>query len=763
MERQQLFSQGLRPYGKQVPSLLKLEFNEIEKYLQSRKTRCLIWDEDKIAIPLRIKIQLPPLGNYNNIDIRFQEDILLVFDVNSYPDCAISVYSDRLDFPKEKLSHLYYASQDEPSNICLIRGNSINDWFAQKRIIDVIIRTQNWLQDAACGELNDNGDEFEPHRITDHSGIVIYQYEQLTKIVQNNSSLDNTLNVAALQFECIGTYSDVNCFVLDKVLSQSEYKSFVTNASAPPEKDSKINRLGFLLWSSESTTFNDYNTTQPHDWNSLEQFVLSYGISVNSLKNYITENSIQTFSELLCIISVRRPNNIIGCSSNIEFINIYLSSLSLGEDDTYKLQVRFQIHLEPLTTKKAREISQSEDINLSRSAIIGCGALGSKIIMHLARSGITNFVVFDHDSLMPHNLVRHALLSDYEGMNKAEAINQTLNRMYKYELNFHNQPTQYGIGGRGELLFKRGASNINLSYLFDFTASDAFFHTIIRTNALTNTKVLRSVICDLGRMGITYIEGHNRNPRIDDLQVVLFSKYQSELLIADWLKREFSQAEQSSIRTGLACNSETTIMPDDVVSLHAAFTSGVIKKYITTAEYRNQNNGFIHLSIIDNQENSFSIYSNHFEIEPLVVFTAINDQTWNVRIKHDVVDIVKRYMQDANPHETGGVLIGCANYKTRTIHIVDIIYAPEDSIGSSSLFIRGIKKLPESIKEINQKSGNQLGYIGEWHTHPNGPNTLSSTDLATVKKFKRQLESEGISIPVVLLIQTPNKLLVYVY
>lgn len=41
--------------------------------------------------------------------------------------------------------------------------------------------------------------------------------------------------------------------------------------------------------------------------------------------------------------------------------------------------------------------------------LVGCGSLGSKIGMHLARSGTVPSVVIDKNSLSPHNAARHAL------------------------------------------------------------------------------------------------------------------------------------------------------------------------------------------------------------------------------------------------------------------------------------------------------------------------------------------------------------------
>ncbi|WP_201722252.1 ThiF family adenylyltransferase, partial [Sulfitobacter sp. HI0023] len=41
---------------------------------------------------------------------------------------------------------------------------------------------------------------------------------------------------------------------------------------------------------------------------------------------------------------------------------------------------------------------------------LGCGSLGSKIAMHLARSGRAPISVIDNDTMEPHNYARHSCL-----------------------------------------------------------------------------------------------------------------------------------------------------------------------------------------------------------------------------------------------------------------------------------------------------------------------------------------------------------------
>lgn len=61
------------------------------------------------------------------------------------------------------------------------------------------------------------------------------------------------------------------------------------------------------------------------------------------------------------------------------------------------------------------------DIRTSSIAVIGAGALGSTVAELLARGGVANILIIDHDNLEPGNLVRHTLIGTDLGRNKATA------------------------------------------------------------------------------------------------------------------------------------------------------------------------------------------------------------------------------------------------------------------------------------------------------------------------------------------------------
>ena len=172
----------------------------------------------------------------------------------------------------------------------------------------------------------------------------------------------------------------------------------------------------------------------------------------------------------------------------------------------------------------------------------------------------------------------------------------------------------------------------------------------------------------------------------------------------------------------------------------------------------NQTNGLINISVIS--KDGYNTSSENFLIEPLLVFECQNNSGWEIRMLPVVLKKMKRLAKKFGKNETGGIYIGIANYKTKTIHIFDTIYAPKDSLHSPTYFYRGIKDLPEKVDQIKSITGGMIGYVGEWHTHPMGLDELSTVDKAEAVKLKPM--NDKVPIPTFISILSNNKYLPFV-
>src|SRR5690606_28029867 len=121
---------------------------------------------------------------------------------------------------------------------------------------------------------------------------------------------------------------------------------------------------------------------------------------------------------------------------NIEFVNLkfclYTDDVSEGKLIN-NIPIKFQAHNQPLTREKAQHISGYSSFVDGKGVVFGCGALGSKVTLHLARSGQTNFTLIDPVRLSPRNVVRQSSGGEYVGRNKAFAHAEVIRKLYPTE------------------------------------------------------------------------------------------------------------------------------------------------------------------------------------------------------------------------------------------------------------------------------------------------------------------------------------------
>lgn len=756
------FSESLSLFTNDIENpVLQDSLKSLER-LKGNKVTILDWKNGRIAIPIEINVDLPSLGNFENLDIREIEPVILVFDLINYPVSAPRVYTDRLNFPKNNLAHLYVAINNQPPAFCYVRGNT-DEWYANKRIEDLVIRISNWLRDAATGELTENGEQYEPLRLEGYSGSIIYDYDIVLNVVTNNAAFEFGKKFSIALFER-ASITERYTFNFIKLITDKNALTTIKDVDEERKKDKEdITRkkyyYGYILWNEKYEVKKEYEVNIPRSWEQFKLFCEYYNIKHEEFEKFIaTYSTINEYIYFPVIIGICRPNQLIGYSSNIEFINL---RLRVDSDDVKdgkivnNISIDVLSHNQPLTHKLASHISDRNIDTDEKHVIFGCGAIGSKLIMHLARSGQTNLMLIDPDYISPHNLVRHTLFGDDVGQNKAVAVAEKIKKIYPYE-------KIKIIGGPSfkEGLIDKKETFENFNWVLDFTASEAFFNKLALLKSLDDNKIASASISDFGNLGIMYIEGESRKPRVDDLQSYLYSLSKSDGNIKKWLQSEQQSTRSNNliVQIGVGCNSETTILSDDKISSHASYFSGALKIKMA----KSSKDGKIYLNrIIDTED--YRIETQVINVKPFDTFQAVNDASWTIRFKSGILEHLRREFSIAGKNETGGVFVGVSNYKTKTIHITDSVKAPLDSKSSSTQFIRGYTGLSEKISEIESSSGGQIGYIGEWHTHPEGPNTLSHQDMTSVNQHKEECSKLQPPLPVFLSIITPNGIFSYVF
>jgi len=345
----------------------------------------------------------------------------------------------------------------------------------------------------------------------------------------------------------------------------------------------------------------------------------------------------------------------------------------------------------------------------SKITSVGVGALGSQVFLDLVREGQGEWTLIDHDKLLPHNLARHALTGFEVGFPKAEALAHIANQ------------TVYG---------DPIASSIVADVLAPGEQADAVREALseaeVILDASASVPVARHLARDIdsaarrvslflnpsGTAGVMLREDAGRESPLDWLEMVYYRALLHEPGLREHLRRP-----QSRMRYGRSCRDLSSVIPQDLVALHAAIGASAFRIALgrDAAE----------ATVWSVGENGLGV--EHIEIQPTA---ALSQQygDWTVVMDQWLLDKVARMRLDGLPNETGGVLIGAHDMQRRVLYLVDALPSPPDSEEWPTLYVRGSRGLTRRIDEVEETTGGQLGYAGEWHSHPRGRGPSPSGD-----------------------------------
>jgi len=101
---------------------------------------------------------------------------------------------------------------------------------------------------------------------------------------------------------------------------------------------------------------------------------------------------------------------------------------------------------------------------------------------------------------------------------------------------------------------------------------------------------------------------------------------------------------------------------------------------------------------------------------------------WTLFMDKFFIQKVKRFRSERLPNETGGILIGSFDLEYNIIYVVDSVLSPPDSEEWPMTYVRGCEGLERKVSRIQKLTLNNLEYVGEWHSHPDGHDCMPSTN-----------------------------------
>lgn len=606
----------------------------------------------------------------------------------------------RKDFPRD-FEHIN--PNKKVVNPCIYEGN-LNELLQQPKFFDEILdQMAVWLDKTTTNTLFNVSQGWEPMRTDFAHGIIEYPRSVAENLLKQNDGIN--LIGASYKFE--------------------KDKFSVTIKEFENSKLNKDNVSVIIPYISERVA-DKYYPNSVDIYEDLKQFCEK--VHINDLDNFFLGYSkeLEKVSYVFLMLCVKRPAKVIGRDSNYELLNFAINVQSL-QTTKKGAKIRYGAKVYTLSTiespsqellAKFSGLSQKSTMKDMIITQIGCGSLGSKIIMHLARTGITDKIkLIDNGVFSSHNHARHGLSN------------------VKYlPTDFKSQLMYFALREMGSIQIKPLINDVKDvknsikegQVLIDSTADISVRNFLM--DGEIKSEVIHTVLHNYGRVGLVFIEGKDRKIRIDDIVAEFYLLCFRTPELSELITNNKAQYET----VGQGCGSITTIVSDATISLQASAMANIIQKRL---EYGSKEIGELYIGTL---RDDINLFWNKFDIQPPVI---LSDEIYNmqVRVSSEVIKKIEAESKLHYPNETGGVLVGHISIVNNVYTIVDLIDATEDSIRKPTYFELGTKGLKSKITEYVEKTNGLLTYIGTWHSHPRGGGP-SQMDLNMKKKLMEDRE-----------------------
>jgi hypothetical protein len=207
-------------------------------------------------------------------------------------------------------------------------------------------------------------------------------------------------------------------------------------------------------------------------------------------------------------------------------------------------------------------------------------------------------------------------------------------------------------------------------------------------------------------------EDKQRSVPLDVLEMQYYRALSAIPALAGHLRRP-----NERVRYGRGCRDVSVRLPQDHVAIHAAIGARALRSVAADDAAR------IHVWRLSPE--TMAVDAVQVPVAAPVVLTS---GSWTIVTDDGVVSAVREARRLKLPNETGGVLLGTFDLERRIVYVVDVIASPPDSVEWPVLYIRGCQGLTNQLATVRNLTMDQVGYVGEWHSHPDGHSCGRSDD-----------------------------------
>lgn len=637
-------------------------------------------------------------------DIRRKERVSVGFSAtdSAYP----SVLSLRSDFPE--VPHLNLTGSEYPKSLCLY-DRPWSEIALRWTPVSLVERVRFWMAQTARGSLHQTDQPLEP-LLADSGMRIILPVDVLTDLGSDNP--------VRLELRLAKPTEDCRTLVANRPKGEKEKKEapkyVATTFAAKPQTHGIIRR-------------------SPATLSELHDFLLAGGIDLveslrRRLRNWNESRLLDASLVLIVVFPLARVQDSEAerwdfwtflTVKTVREVGVAIGLWEVTNDQVgILLNANNQLRGQDVPIDTAApflEFSRSRAASANgakpdpcRAVAVGAGALGSQVVVTLARSGFGSWTIVDEDDLLPHNLARHALNGFYVGHSKAVSLAFELDMLYRE--GEEARAIVADVLAPGGLEKMLADEYIGADLILDIAASVPVARHLAQVPSPA-----RRVSVFLNPQGtdlVVLAEDLSRKMTLDTLEVQYYRAAATDTRMSGHLA-----ANPGRLRYGRSCRDITTSMPTHLVTLHSAAASECVRRIKTTNE----------ASIRVWRYDAASMGVTPIQIPPTPMIRQ-EIFGWTLLLDQTLLQRLAELRQMKLPNETGGVLIGVYDLQRRVIYVVDTIPSPPDSAEWPTLYIRGSDGLLSRVQELSAKSGGQLEYVGEWHSHPDGCPTLPSGD-----------------------------------
>jgi len=667
----------------------------------------------------------------------------------------------RPDFGRDAAHMQPWTTSDGRPIPCIIDGH-LSEFFCQQGLVGILNQTAVWFERAAEGVLIDPAQGWEPTRRDHLDDYVVADGAALRALVNRNGG-HRFQKYKYLRIEDAGGMHWLHGQIHnEQVLLNSKRVPDIINESAAGS-DGKLwlgKSMALVVWpgkkpSGDLVTCDTYTPETVTTVGGLKSRAALFGCETHlesalrwlasCVKNYVKAGP---FS-LAVVLCARRPFDVIGAGSPIELcpyvVDIYANTLFPDGDET---PVRPAGHRHDITPDLlARMAGDTDDQDRPSWTLLGAGSLGSKIALHLVRTGRAPSAIIDRSTMSPHNVARHALIP-------------TMGDMQILSMDAKARLLRDAIGGFGQTPVAI-ACDVTALIASKEMAKEAWSKqswAVVNTTAslaarealsaappdILPVRVIEAALYAQGQLGLIAAEGPDRNPCLGDLIAEFYAFSQAEASLRD---KVFGAPNAQLQRTtiGEGCGSLTMPMSDGRLSLFAAGMS----EYLLNRQRDGlpTDGGELVIGTLDPA--GLSVHWDRAGLPQITVVPTTNGNAWQVRIHARALAKIQEEVARWPRDETGGVLVGRLSELSRTFNVVDVVPAPDDSKRSPAEFVIGTKGLRKTLDDYAKPTGWALYCLGTWHSH------LALCGPSSLDKMAARAVAIARIAPSALLIHTP--------